>query len=66
MPKLKTRKSAKKRFRLTASGKLVRKQAGYSHMQRKKSNRRKRSLSQKALVSSSDKQRVLRMLGKLK
>lgn len=66
MPKLKTRKSAKKRFTLTATGKILRKKAAHSHMQRKKSTRRKMELSKKGLVSKADAKRVKRMLGKLK
>ncbi len=66
MPKLKTRKSAKKRFKITATGKILRKRAAHSHMQRKKSTRRKMELSKPTTVSGADKKRVKRMLGKLK
>jgi large subunit ribosomal protein L35 len=44
MPKMKTYKSIKKRFRVTAKGKLKRKQAGKKHLESHKSGKRKRQL----------------------
>lgn len=44
MPKMKTHKGAKKRFRITAKGKLKRKQAGKKHLNSPKSGKRKRHL----------------------
>ncbi|MDD5680523.1 MAG: 50S ribosomal protein L35 [Candidatus Omnitrophica bacterium] len=52
MPKLKTRKSVAKRFKITKSGKIKRTQAGRSHILTKKSRKRKRQLRRKALVVS--------------
>jgi large subunit ribosomal protein L35 len=43
--KAKTKKAAKKRFKVTGSGKVVHKKAGKSHLLGKKSSRRKRRLS---------------------
>jgi len=45
MPKMKTHKASKKRFRVTASGKLKRAQAGKRHLNSHKSRSRKQSLS---------------------
>lgn len=44
MPKQKTHKGTKKRFRLTASGKAKHRQAGTSHLQARMSQKRKRRL----------------------
>lgn len=52
MPKLKTRKSVAKRFKITKSGKIKRTQAGRSHILTKKSRKRKRQLRHKTLVVS--------------
>jgi large subunit ribosomal protein L35 len=51
MPKLKTRKSAKKRFRKTSTGKCIRRRAGKGHILEKKTSKRKRNLSRKMIVS---------------
>ena len=45
MPKMKTNSGAKKRFRLTGSGKIKRKHAYKSHILTKKSTKRKRNLT---------------------
>ena len=44
MPKMKTHKGAKKRFRVTATGKLKRRQAGKKHLNSPKTGKRKRHL----------------------
>jgi len=44
MPKQKTHKATKKRFRLTAGGKVKHRQAGTSHLAFRKSHKRKRKL----------------------
>jgi large subunit ribosomal protein L35 len=44
MPKMKTHKGSKKRFRVTASGKLKRRQAGKKHLLSHKTGKRKRQL----------------------
>lgn len=54
MPKMKTRSSVKKRFTVTASGKLKRRHAYHSHILTKKSNKRKRNLCAFSTVSSAD------------
>lgn len=45
MPKMKTNRSAAKRFKVTATGKIMHRKSGKSHLLRKKSSKRKRSLS---------------------
>ena len=62
MPKMKTNPGAKKRFRLTGSGKIKRKHAYHSHILTKKSNKRKRNLLQWADVAEVDVKRVKRLL----
>lgn len=63
MPKGKTNSGAKKRFKLTGSGKIVRKHAFHSHILTKKSNKRKRNLVQSTLVFKGDEKRILALLG---
>ncbi len=62
MPKMKTHSSAKKRFKVTGSGKVKRHHAKTSHMMRNKSKKAKRHLRQSAGLSQGDENRVLRML----
>jgi len=63
MPKMKTHKAAAKRFRLTGTGKILRRKAYKSHILEKKSPGRKRRLGKSTLVSDADFKRVGRMLG---
>ena len=58
MPKLKTHSSAKKRFKLTGTGKVKRKHAFKSHILTKKETKRKRNLTHIALVDKTDMYRV--------
>lgn len=62
MPKMKTNRSAAKRFKKTARGKYKRQKANKSHILTKKSPKRKRNLRKSALVSKADKKRVRRLL----
>lgn len=62
MPKMKTKSGAKKRFSLTASGKIKRKHAYKSHILTKKSKKRKRNLTQTGLVHKADEANVKDML----
>lgn len=62
MPKLKTKKGAAKRFRITATGKIKRGHSHARHILTKKSNKRKRLLDIDALVSPADQKRVEVML----
>ncbi len=63
MPKMKTRKGAAKRFKLTGSGKVKRNHAYMGHILTKKTTKRKRNLRQSDLVSAHDVPRIKRMLG---
>ncbi|CAZ97181.1 MULTISPECIES: 50S ribosomal protein L35 [Zobellia] len=54
MPKQKTKSSAKKRFKLTGTGKIKRKHAFKSHILTKKSKKRKLKLTHDGLVHQSD------------
>ncbi|AHG60243.1 50S ribosomal protein L35 [Buchnera aphidicola] len=58
MPKIKTLKSAAKRFKKTASGNFKRKQANLRHILTKKTTSKKRHLRSKILVSKGDIDRV--------
>lgn len=62
MPKMKTVASAKKRFKLTASGKIKRKHAFKSHILTKKSKKRKRNLTHSTTVHKDNVAQVKRML----
>ncbi len=63
MPKIKTNSSAKKRFKLTGTGKIKRKHAFKSHILTKKTTKQKRNLTHVALVHDADLGNVKRMLG---
>ncbi|MGC9524687.1 MAG: 50S ribosomal protein L35 [Limnospira sp.] len=62
MPKLKTRKSAARRFKVTGSGKLARRKAFKSHLLQHKSSTRKRRLSKMELVNERDAENVRLMM----
>ncbi len=62
MSKLKTRKSAAKRFRATGSGKMVRRRASKNHLLQHKSASRMRRLSTMAVVDERDLDAVIGML----
>ena len=62
MPKMKTKAGAKKRFKLTGSGKLKRKQAFKSHILTKKETKQKRNLTQTGLVHESDVKNIKQQL----
>jgi large subunit ribosomal protein L35 len=62
MPKTKTKSGAKKRFKLTGTGKIKRKSAFKSHILTKKSTKAKRNLTRTHLVSKADTANVKLML----
>jgi len=62
MPKMKTKSSAKKRFKLTGTGKIKRKHAFKSHILTKKSKKRKLALTKTTLVHKADENNVKIML----
>ncbi len=62
MPKMKTKGGAKKRFKLTGSGKIKRKHAFKSHILTKKSKKRKRNLGHFTTVHKADEANVRQLL----
>ena len=63
MPKMKTHSGAKKRFKVTATGKVRGRHAFTSHILEKKSPKHKRALGRPAPLSEHDTPRVKRLLG---
>ncbi len=63
MPKVKTNSSAKKRFKLTGSGKIKRKKAYKSHLLTKKETTRKKNLGKDTIVHKSDVKNIKLLLG---
>ena len=53
MPKMKTHRAAAKRYKVTASGKILRRQAGKGHLLAHKDTNRKRRLTGMVLVSET-------------
>ena len=62
MPKMKTKSSAKKRFKVTGTGKILRRKQGKRHILQKKNRKRKRNLGKATLVSDADIKNVKRNL----
>ena len=62
MPKLKTKKSVAKRFKLTGTGKVKHFGAGKSHLLSKKSSKRKRRLRKAALLTNKGDIRTIKRL----
>ncbi len=62
MPKMKTSSGAKKRFKVTGTGKLLRRHAMKSHNLERKSSKRRRGFRKMYDVAESDVKRVTRML----
>ena len=62
MPKMKTKRGAAKRFKVTASGKLKRHSACASHILTKKSRKRKRNMRKIGYVVSEDSPRIKKMI----
>ena len=63
MPKGKTNSGARKRFKVSARGKLLRRRAMKSHNLEKKSSKRKRSLDRVTSVHGADDRSVRKLLG---
>ncbi|HET7723595.1 MAG TPA: 50S ribosomal protein L35 [Propionibacteriaceae bacterium] len=64
MPKMKTHSGAKKRFKITGSGKLTHRSAGKRHLNEHKSSRETRRLMPDAELTGTDAKKVRRLLGK--
>ncbi|MCR4414097.1 MAG: 50S ribosomal protein L35 [Thermoguttaceae bacterium] len=58
MPKQKTHKATKKRFRLTATGKVKHRQAGTSHLATRKTHKRRRLLRGTKVLSAAETKRI--------
>jgi large subunit ribosomal protein L35 len=63
MPKMKTRRSAAKRFKLTGTGRIRRNKAHHRHMLIRRSNSTKRKMRNAGFVCRAEENRVRRMLG---
>ncbi len=63
MPKMKTHSGAKKRFKVTASGKVRGRHPFTSHILEKKSPKKKRGLGRPAIMHENEVPRIKRMLG---
>jgi len=63
MPKQKTKSAARKRFKVTATGKVKRYRAFKSHILTKKHPKRKRRLRQATTLTKADEGRIKRLLG---
>ena len=64
MPKMKTHSGAKKRFRLTGTGKVMHRKAGKMHLNEHKSSRRTRRLTGDAVVANGPAKKARKLLGK--
>ena len=64
MPKMKTSRGAKKRFKLTGTGKILRRHAMRSHILGKKNAKRRRRLDEPKLLSGPDRRRAKTLLRK--
>ncbi len=63
MSKMKSHKGATKRFKITGTGKLMRRRANNNHLFGKKSSNRLRRLSKEVEVTGADKKEARRLLG---
>ena len=66
MPKMKTHSGAKKRIRVTGSGKLMRQRAGKRHLNEHKPTKQTRRLSQDSVLSRGDAAKARKLLGSYK
>ncbi len=64
MPKQKTHSGAKKRFKVTGSGKITQEQANRRHLMEVKSSKRTRKLESDQVVAPADVKKVKRLLGR--
>jgi large subunit ribosomal protein L35 len=64
MPKMKTHSGAAKRFRITGTGKVMRRRANMNHLLEHKSSRRTRRLSNDLTLAPADVRKTKKLLGK--
>lgn len=62
MPKMKSNSGAKKRFKVTGTGKVVRSKANKSHILTSKTTKRKRNLRKSTIVKSANMENIKRLL----
>jgi len=63
MPKMKTHRGAAKRFKVTGTGKILRRKAFHNHILEKKTSTRKRRMKREAELTGGDRDQVRRLLG---
>lgn len=63
MPKMKTHRGAKARYKVTGTGKIMRRKVNRSHILEKKAPKRKRRLAGETEITGGDRDRVRRQLG---
>ncbi|WP_017614403.1 50S ribosomal protein L35 [Nocardiopsis salina] len=64
MPKNKSHSGAKDRFRVTGSGKIMRRRANKNHILEHKTSKRKRRLSDEVVLAPADEKKISKLLGK--
>ena len=64
MPKMKTHSGAKKRFRTTGTGKLMRRRANRAHYNEHKPSLRTRRLKNEIVLSDADTRKIKKLLGR--
>jgi large subunit ribosomal protein L35 len=64
MPKMRTHSGAAKRFRLTGTGKVIRRRANRKHLLEHKASKRTRRLANDQTLASSDVRKIKKLLGK--
>jgi len=64
MPKMKTHSGTARRFRVTGSGKVMRRRANMNHLLEHKASKRTRRLGQEQVVAPSDTKKIKKLLGK--
>jgi large subunit ribosomal protein L35 len=64
VPKMKTHRGAAKRFKVTGTGKLLRRQVGMNHILEKKPSKRTRRLKRQEAMTGGDRRQATRLLGR--
>jgi len=64
MPKMKTHSGAKKRFKVTGTGKVMRRRANRNHLLEHKPTQRTRRLDGPVVLSKNDETKIKKLLGK--
>ena len=63
MPKMKTHRGAAKRFKITGTGKVMRRKAGMNHLLEKKSSKVTRRLKRESVAAPGDARHIRKLLG---